>query len=209
VVEDTGKGIAQEILDRVFDPYFTTKKMGEGTGLGLSIVHGIVKRHQGHIEIDSLPEKGTKILVSFPQCSLPEESFTFGDVEHSYRGNGESILFVDDELQIVDLQYEMLQELGYQVKAVSDSKQALQCFEESPDEFDLLITDMMMPKMTGAELARAVLEIRPGLPVIVCTGFSDQISAEKARQLGIQGFLLKPVINQDLAKKIYEILHPE
>ena len=204
-VRDTGSGIAADSIHRIFEPYFTTKPAGEGTGLGLSVVHGIVKSCGGAIEVHSEPGEGTLFELYFP---------VFGDREERREEPGEQpvsagserILLVDDELAIVQLGQQLLEGMGYEVVTRTSSVEALELFKVKPDLFDLIITDMTMPGMTGKDLARRMLQIRPGIPIILCTGFSSQIDEAKAQQIGIKAFAMKPLLMRDIAKLIRKVL---
>lgn len=205
-VSDTGGGMPRHIVERIFEPYFTTKAKGEGTGLGLSVVHGIVTGIGGHVTVYSEPGKGTTFHVYLPKYlekQRPEEAA--GAAAPLPRGH-ERILVVDDETTIIELMEKSLEALGYQVTSCSDSGQALERFAAQPAGFDLVITDMTMPHLTGAELAQRLLAIRPALPVILCTGFSEIINEEKATALGIRRLLMKPVLRDELAKALREEL---
>jgi CheY-like chemotaxis protein/anti-sigma regulatory factor (Ser/Thr protein kinase) len=205
-ISDTGPGIDPVDLKRIFEPYFTTKKQEEGTGLGLAVVHGIVKSHKGHINVDSQPGKGTTFRIFFP-CL--ETSDTPGDVTlplQRIQGENEHILLVDDEASIVQMEKNMLKELGYHVTATTSSAELLEIFTNRPDDFDLIITDMSMPKMNGAELARKLMVIRPDIPIILCSGFSDNMNEEKAKSIGLKSFLLKPVAVEVLSHTIRNAL---
>jgi CheY-like chemotaxis protein len=192
-VSDTGCGIEPKTLEKIFEPYFTTKKPGEGTGLGLAVVHGIVKSHHGHITVYSEPGKGSSFHVYLPlseekAASLPE---TTGVQE--LRGNGERILFVDDEEQIREIMDAILTQSGYRVTTCANGAQAWAEFQKDPGQFALVITDMTMPAMTGAELAEKILAVSPRTPVILCTGQSSLVNREKALAMGIRDYLNKPV----------------
>ncbi|MEW5736804.1 MAG: response regulator [Thermodesulfobacteriota bacterium] len=205
VVEDTGAGMSREVMNRIFDPYFTTKKEGEGTGLGLAVVHGIVKSHGGAISVYSEPEKGTVFRVYFP---LVKERQTEGETtgQEVFPGGTERILFVDDEPPLASLGHQMLERLGYRVTFSTSGQEALEQLQRSPDAFDLVITDMTMPRMNGMELSRELLRLRPDLPIILCTGFSRAISEDEAKSSGIREFLMKPVALRDLAHKVRKVL---
>ncbi|MBW1731994.1 MAG: response regulator, partial [Deltaproteobacteria bacterium] len=203
-VSDTGHGMTPEVMERIFDPYFTTKDKSEGTGLGLAMVHGIVRDHGGTINVYSEPGKGSIFRVYLPVIEKEEEKVQ-EPAAHLPKGN-ERILFVDDEPTLIEVGVQMLEFLGYKVTARTSSVEALELFKTKPEEFDLVITDMTMPHMTGDILAQKLMEIRPSIPVIICTGFSERISAEKAKQMGIQGFAMKPLIMEDLARIIREVL---
>ncbi len=203
-VRDTGHGIDDKIINKIFDPFFTTKKRGKGTGMGLSVVHGIVKNHGGAISVFSEPEKGTTFEVLFPRIYDKdiEEAETFKEIE---RGN-ESILIVDDEIDIVDLMCKMLSGFGYRVTGTYSSTEALEIFKNNPQQFDLVITDLTMPDMTGIELTGKILNIRSEMPVILCTGYDDKISPEEAGEKGFRNILMKPVYMKDLTDTIRNTL---
>lgn len=203
-VRDTGTGIPFSILDRIFDPFFTTKPQGEGTGMGLSVAHGIVKSHQGAIDLLSVQGEGTEFNVYFPRVEGGKAHLA-PRVDPASGGN-ERIMFVDDEEILVDMTGHLLKRLGYQVTLCTDSVDAFKRFQRAPDSFDLVITDMTMPEMTGKELATRLLASRPELPIILCTGFSEQISEETAKEMGIRAFILKPIVLNHLAKTIRRIL---
>lgn len=203
-VSDTGCGIDRDAMERIFDPYFTTKKKDEGTGLGLSVVHGIVKSHQGFINVQSEVGKGSVFDVFFPRIKAEDRIV---EIRKSPIQKGtETILFVDDEQSLVDLEKVLLQRLGYHVVSESSSTKALQVFLETPQAFDLVITDMTMPKMTGDELSRKILAVKPDIPIIICTGYSQQISPDKAREIGIRELLYKPIEIRELASAIRRVL---
>lgn len=203
-VKDNGGGIPSEVIDRIFEPYFTTKKTGEGTGLGLSTIHGIVKNYEGDITVESKTGDGTTFHVYLP---LAAEKYSENNMDKSDIPIGsETILFIDDEELTVNSMKEMLAKLGYKVIARTDSLQALEIFRSNPDEFDLVITDMTMPNMTGKELAVEFKRILPGIPVILCTGFSDQMDSVRAGEIGIDAFIMKPIIRSRIASVIREVL---
>jgi PAS domain S-box-containing protein len=204
-VADTGPGMEQSVIDRIFDPYFTTKEKGKGTGLGLAVVDGIVKSHGGHISVYSEPGKGTEFKVFLPVIKTKEEEHQVETDTPIQKGN-ERILLVDDQDIIVQIEKQMLERLGYHVTARSSSTDALEAFQMQPDKFDLVITDLTMPNMTGDKLAKKLMAIRPDIPVILCTGFSEKMSKEKAESLGIKGFLMKPVVMKDLSGMIRKVL---
>ncbi|MBF0497369.1 MAG: PAS domain S-box protein [Deltaproteobacteria bacterium] len=203
-VSDTGHGMDSRIIERIFDPFFTTKEFGKGTGMGLAIVHGIIKNHGGEISVYSVPGQGTTFNILLPTTTgTPELASEI--VETIPRGT-ETILLVDDEPGLVDTHKKILERLGYKVTAATSGVEALETFREHPESFDLMITDMAMPHMTGDKLAQEVLHLRPDVPVILCTGFSDAINEEKARKIGVRGFLMKPVDVTVLAKLIRQAL---
>lgn len=204
VVSDTGHGMDRATMERIFDPFFTTKKPGEGTGMGLAVVHGIVKSYEGAVLVESDPEKGTTFEVFLPRIEgdlLPE-----ADADVPIPTGSERILFVDDEEDLVGMVQQMLKRLGYSVVAKTNSIEALEVFKRQPDQFSLVITDQTMPQMTGAGLAKELMNIRPDIPIILCTGFSEVINAEKARTLGIREFLMKPFAPREIAEVIRHVL---
>ena len=205
-VADTGHGIDQAIIDRIFEPYFTTKGPAEGTGMGLSMVHGIVKRHQGHITVDSTLGRGTTFRVYIPQMASVDETTLQETTEFVPLGH-EHILLVDDEPQLLAMQGQILERLGYDVTTMSSSKDALKAFRQAPEAFDVLITDQTMPKLTGAALSVEVLKLRPELPIILCTGFSEALSPETAADMGIRHYLQKPVPLKALARTVRQALN--
>jgi signal transduction histidine kinase/ActR/RegA family two-component response regulator len=204
-VKDEGCGMDAAVLGRIFEPYYTTKEQGKGTGLGLSVIHGIIKNHRGDITVASSLEKGTTFQVNLPIIEDAEIVTEFEPSNGAAKGN-EHILLIDDEEQIISMEQKMLENLGYQVTARTDSIEALDEFAKQPQDFDLVITDMTMPHMTGDELAQKLLDIKPDIPVILCTGFNEDITEEKALSMGIQKFVMKPVIKNDLATSIRTVL---
>jgi PAS domain S-box-containing protein len=203
-VSDTGHGISQGDIDRIFDPYFTTKEVGKGTGMGLPVVHGIVKSHGGTISVESKLGKGTTFHIYFPVIEA-EAVIETETVEELPMGN-ERILFVDDEESMVYVGRTRLERLGYQVETRMNPVEALELLRSQPDQFDLIITDMTMPKMTGDKLTREILNIRPDIPIILCTGFSEKINGEKAKEIGAAGYLDKPHDKRDLAIRVRQVL---
>ena len=197
-VSDTGDGIDPKIQEKIFEPYFTTKQQGEGTGLGLAVVHGIVKSHHGHINVYSEPGKGTSFHVYLPLTEREAAAAPDTPAPTELRGKGERVLFIDDEKQIREVVAAILTKNGYQVTAFADGAQALAEFEKNPAQFDLVITDMTMPVMTGAELAQKILTLRPRTPIILCTGQSEIINREAALAMGICDYLNKPVLIETL-----------
>ncbi len=208
-IQDTGKGIEQHALDKIFEPYFTTKEVGRGTGLGLSVVQGIVKKSSGDIQISSEPGQGTEVRVYFPVLENGTNLERKTDLDLPVLGGTESLLLVDDELAIIKMEQQILERLGYRVTARTGSVEALEAFRADPRGFDLVITDMSMPNMSGLQLSRELKRIRPNIPVVLCTGFSDQINAEKSKALGIDGFVMKPVVRQEIAAVVREVLEKE
>ncbi len=203
-VSDTGHGMPPGLLEHIFDPFFTTKQQGEGTGMGLSVVHGIVKSHGGTISVYSEPGEGSIFNVYLPAIESTLEQKT--REEKPVPTGTERILFVDDEQALVNMGKQLLESLGYEVTIRSSSIEALELFKVQPDKFDLVITDLTMPNMTGDELAQKLMAIRPDIPVILCTGFSTKMDAEKTKKIGIRAFILKPVIKQDIAEIIRKVL---
>jgi CheY-like chemotaxis protein len=198
-VSDNGCGISESDMPRIFDLYFTTKLPGKGTGLGLSVVYGIVRKFNGEITVHSEPGKGTTVNVYLPLMKKrPAPSLPAEEKNHTPGGN-ETILVVDDDPTIAGLEKKILERLGYTVTMMVNSPEALNVFIHDPAAFDLVITDMSMPDMTGAQLAESMLVVRPDIPVIVCTGFSEKINEQIARDIGIKGFLMKPIVISQLA----------
>ena len=203
-VIDTGHGMEPQVLRRIFDPFFTTKGPGEGTGMGLAVVHGIVTNHGGIIVVESIPGKGSTFHTYLPRVNdvvLPEESHA----ESMPRGT-ERILFADDEEVVMRFCESMLPRLGYEVTFCLDGDEALEVFQKNPTGFDLVITDQLMPRMTGDVLASEIRKIRPEIPILLFTGFSDRLTDQKIRAAGIKDVILKPVIASDLAKRIRQVL---
>jgi CheY-like chemotaxis protein len=206
-VRDTGGGIAPAIMGRIFDPYFTTKEVGKGTGMGLAVVHGIVTHHGGAISVQSVLGQGASFQVYLPVreaepllASPPTVSLVSGQ---------ERILFIDDEPALVNMGKEFLERLGYDVVTETSSREALALFTRQPDRFDLVITDMTMPGMTGEGLAQELRRIRPDIPIILCSGFSHYLNEEEAKAIGICAFLMKPFVLQDLAETVRTVLHKQ
>jgi PAS domain S-box-containing protein len=203
-ISDNGQGMAPEVMARIFDPFFTTKALGVGTGLGLSVVHGIVKNLHGAVTVYSEPGKGSTFNVYLPRI---EDQGPLETKEIAPLPTGkECILFVDDEEALVELGHRMLEVLGYEVVARNSSLEALKTFQAQPEKFDLIITDQTMPQMTGIELAKKISSIRSDLPIMLCTGFSEIITAERAKDLGIKDFIMKPMVIADLARRVRHVL---
>jgi len=203
-VRDTGIGISADIMEKIFDPFFTTKKVGEGTGLGLSVVHGIVKQHDGSIAVISEPGRGSTFFVYFPRITGGPHADALRDDE--IPTGSERILFVDDEEALVEMGEDILAELGYEVTSRMNGREALALLKLDPSRFDLVITDQTMPEMTGVELAKEVLGLRPGMPIIMCTGFSYVVDADKAKAAGIKAFAMKPLTKREIARTIRKVL---
>jgi len=203
-VSDTGPGIDPKIIDRIFDPYFTTKEPGKGSGMGLAVVHGIVKNLGGFVFIDSEPGRGATFSLFLPLTAEKSEDETEPTADLSM-GN-ETVLLVDDEKSLLYMTQEMLAHLGYQVKAEINPIDALALFQSKPDQFDLVITDMTMPQMTGVAFSKKLLAIRKDIPIIICTGHSALVDEEKAKNMGLAAFIMKPVNMQVLAQTIRKVL---
>lgn len=204
-VADTGDGMGEDILERIFEPYFTTKESGKGSGMGLAVVHGIVKSHNGFIMVVSSPEEGASFMVYFPVVGLSEPDIDTGDEPVLPHGT-EKILVVDDEPGVAEVTKARLERLGYRVMAKNSSREALDLFRRQPEEFDLLITDQTMPELTGVQLAGEMLLLKPGLPILLCTGYSAKVNKAEAKETGIRAFLMKPVSREELALSIRELL---
>ena len=207
-ISDTGQGMDKVTMEKIFDPYFTTKPKGEGTGLGLSVVLGIVRSVSGHIKLYSEPGKGTVVHIYFPRLETEVDTLEVQKEEPLPTGN-ERVLLVDDEKAILDMTKQSLENLGYNVTAFTSSQEALESFQADPKKIDLVITDMTMPYMTGLEMAKQMFAVRPKMPVILCTGFSALITQEKTQALGIKGFLTKPILKKELSKTIRKVIDDE
>lgn len=203
-VRDTGCGIPPAIMERIFDPYFTTKAVGKGTGMGLAVVHGIVKSHDGDIAVHSQPGKGTTFTVLFP--AIEDKSVEIPSSPETLPTGRESILFVDDEEMLTDLARRILEKFGYSVNGHTDPLKALTCFRENPSNFDLVITDLTMPGMTGDQLARELISIDPNIPIIMNTGHSESMDREKAMTIGIKDFIMKPIVKSEMARIVRKVL---
>jgi len=203
-VKDTGCGMDRKTLTRIFDPFFTTKPQGQGTGMGLSVVHGIVKNHRGAIEVQSEPDVGTRFDIYLPITKIITEDQP--EMVKPVSGGNESILFVDDEIPVVEMGRETLEGFGYRVTTRTSPIEALELFRAKPADFDLIITDQTMPQMAGVRLAEEIFGIRPNIPIILCTGFSNTVTPERARELGIREFVMKPVIGAELGRTVRRIL---
>ena len=205
IVADTGTGMDNELTKKIFDPFFTTKEKGKSTGMGLSVVHGIVKGLGGIVRVYSEPGIGSEFKVYLPAGKNSSEE-DIQQTKEPIQGGTEQILIVDDEKPIITMEKEMLEHLGYKITAYTSSLEAFEAFRANPDKFDLIITDMAMPFMPGDKLAAELIKIRPDIPILLCTGFSKTMSEEKAASLGIKGFLIKPIVMKDLAKKVRQVL---
>lgn len=204
-VKDNGMGIAPENIDKIFEPYFTTKDIGKGTGLGLSVVHGIVRNYKGDIHIESTPGKGTTINVFLPVTSPATSYESPQDLERKLEGS-EKILLVDDEQSIVKYGIRALENKGYTVTGVVDPFEALSLFQSNPDDYDLVITDMAMPGMVGSKLAQKLLAIRSNIPIIICSGYSEKLDSPEVAEINIRAFVDKPILVKELIGKIRAIL---
>jgi len=203
-VSDTGSGISPEIMSSIFEPYFTTKATGDGTGVGLATVNGIVKKYGGEIIVESEIEKGSTFSVYLPVTRKHQEHRPYQPKE--IPAGTERILFVDDEVPIAKMGGLLLESLGYTASIRTSSIEALELFRTKPNDFDLVITDMTMPNMTGDRLAIELMKIRPDIPVILCTGYNKKISDESASEMGIKAFVYKPIVKADLAKTVRKVL---
>ncbi len=203
-VKDTGEGLDAELIKRIFDPFFTTKKKGKGTGLGLAVVHGIVEGHHGLIHVEGKPNQGAVFDIYLP---VIESNVLLGAKKESTLVRGkERILMEEDEIVKVEVGKKIFEKMGYKVTAFTSSLDALLSFKKDPDQFDLVITDMTMPQMTGDIMAREILKLRPQMKIILCTGYSERINAEKAIKLGISRYVEKPVTHAEFLKIIRELL---
>ncbi len=203
-IQDTGTGISKEIINNIFDPYFTTKGVNKGTGLGLSVVHGIVKNLNGEIFVESIEREGTTFEIYLPAM---EGQKAKPDVKTDRKPMGdERILLVEDEPHVAKIESRMLERLGYQVVCKNDPKEALVLFTQDPDRFDLVMSDQTMPGITGDKLAKEILAVKPDLPVIICTGYSELMDGAQIKKLGIKAILMKPIILSELAQTIRSIL---
>jgi len=203
-ISDTGHGMDSVTMDRIFDPYFTTKEQDKGTGMGLAVVHGIIKGHGGGIQVQSTPAKGTRFDILFPIMEKQMESVT-AELKALPTGS-EHILFIDDEETLIDLAKSMLKKLGYRVETRTSPVEALEIFGAAPHKFDLVISDMTMPGMTGDTLASELMNIRSDIPVIICTGYSEKIDERRAKDLGIKGLMMKPFTIRRLSKTVRDAL---
>lgn len=203
---DTGHGMSHEVMERIFDPFFTTKKPGHGTGMGLAVVHGIVRSHGGAVAVESEPGKGSRFHVYIPRI-MKHEKHHKEEKPQAFPEGRESVLFIDDEPDLCEIFKEMLDHIGYKVATETDSVRALELFRTRPDSFDLVITDQTMPNMTGEEIAGEMMKIRPDIPIIICTGYSDRMNEEKAKKMGITGFLMKPFAMDKISETIQKTLH--
>jgi PAS domain S-box-containing protein len=204
-VTDTGSGISRLIIDKIFDPYFTSRPKGEGTGMGLSVVHGIVVGHNGYLNVQSIEGEGTTFQIYLPKVPKSTPGGVAAPDKQVLRGT-EHILLVDDDAIIVGLESEMLRSLGYKVTSFTFSPEALEAFTEQPEAFDLVFTDMTMPKMTGIDLMRKIHTLRPEMPVVLCTGYSEIIDEKTALKFGVSAFITKPLALTTLGVQLRKIL---
>lgn len=204
-ISDNGCGIDPGVMDKIFEPYFTTKGQGKGTGLGLATVYGIVREYKGDITVYSEVGKGTTFNVFLPVINETDET-EIAPRQKILQTGTERILLVDDEEPIVKLEKIILEKLGYRVTSFTSSLEALKSFQSDPQAYDLIITDMTMPQMTGDLLSKELKEIRPDIPVLICTGFSERITSEKSQKTCVDGILMKPITRVDLSKKVRELL---
>jgi PAS domain S-box-containing protein len=205
-VKDTGRGMEQKTLDRIFEPYFTTKKVGEGTGLGLSVVHGIVKSHGGEITVGSKQGIGTTFRVFLPRfedCVIQEQRVSAGPMPPMGEG---TILLVDDEVLLLNALREILEQLGYLIVAKSSSTEALETFLKDPYKFDLVVTDQTMPQIAGLELSEKILQVRDNIPIILCTGFNALVTSERIEAIGIREVMMKPIESGRLATMVRNLI---
>ncbi|MEI6128344.1 MAG: ATP-binding protein, partial [Pseudomonadota bacterium] len=207
-VSDTGKGIDPAHISRIFDPFFTTKEVGKGTGLGLSVVHGIIKGHRGDIKVTSEPGRGTTFSILLPEAAAPVKHEKEADKAAPLSGCGH-ILYVDDEAALTEIAKMQLEPLGYRVTAAQSSREALELFQQDPERFALVITDLSMPHMTGYELAQELIRVKPGTPVILCTGYNETAVEKKVNELNIKAVLTKPVSRRALTETIRNVLNAQ
>jgi CheY-like chemotaxis protein len=205
-VRDTGHGMDRATMERVFEPFFTTKEPGVGTGLGLAVVHGIVRNHDGVAHVESTPGLGTTFRLYFPSLAATE-SRRAADTPEIPRGAGERVLFVDDEPAITNVTRRMLERLGYSVLALRSATEALNTYRANPLAFDVVISDLTMPGLTGAQLAVELRRVRENLPVILSTGYLDRLDADLASSLQVRELLIKPYTTEMLATAVYRALH--
>jgi len=206
-VRDTGHGMDKKAMEKIFNPYFTTKEIGKGTGMGLAVVDGIVKKHNGFIKVSSEIGHGSTFQVFWPaiekddSIKIPEKNNT-----ELVKGS-EQIMLVDDEPNLLDTSQAILKKLGYKAIVFNDAQSALQAFTQDPYLFDLVVTDMTMPQMTGDKLAIKMLEIRKDIPIILYTGYHESITENMIREIGISKYVQKPITGQKLSVLIREVLY--
>jgi two-component system cell cycle sensor histidine kinase/response regulator CckA len=203
-IRDTGHGMPPDVIEHIFEPFFTTKEVGEGTGMGLAVVHGIVTHHGGTVTVHSTPGQGTTFDIYLPRVA--EAATTIAALPEPIVPGQGRVLYVDDDTSLAHLGHAMLTSLGYEVIACTSGDEALHLFRQTPQRFDLVITDQTMPYMTGEVLVQALRCIRPDIPIILCTGYSNSIDVDKARVQGIEAFLMKPLSIDTLAPTIQRLL---
>ena len=203
-IRDTGMGMGPETLQRIFEPFYTPRGVVAGPGMALATVHGIIASHGCEMFVDSALGKGTTFDIYLPQTTLEPELEVSSD--KTIPKGSENILFVDDEEEIGNLARQMLERAGYTVTTKTDSREALKLFQKKPQEFDLVVTDQAMPKLYGVKLAEEILKVRPGLPIILISGFADTITLESVREMGIRDFIMKPLVGYELAQAIRHAL---
>jgi len=206
MVRDTGKGMSKAVLDRIFEPYFTTKDMSKGTGMGLALVHGIVQNCGGFIRVESEVGLGSTFRIFLPVAPQEKKAGAVAKVSESVLGGHEHILCIDDEADIVNIQAGLLGHLGYQVTSTTSAMEALDLLRAFPKRFDLVVTDQTMPQLTGLDFARQALAIRPDLPIILCSGYSAAISTNNIRAAGVRAFIMKPIQKKVLAGLVRSLL---
>jgi len=204
-VQDNGSGIDPSVISHIFDPFYTTKDVGKGTGLGLSVVHGIVSSHCGLIKVNSMPNEGTTFDIFLPQSEMKASNLE-ASLTQAIPGNG-NILFVDDEEVLRNIGQRTLSSLGYTVMVASSASEVIKIFEKDPEQFDLVITDLSMPKMNGVDLSKRLLEIRPEIPVILCSGHKGNITDQNIKDAGIRAVVMKPVTKAGLSKVVFDVLN--
>jgi CheY-like chemotaxis protein len=204
IIEDNGAGMSPEVQSRIFEPFFTTKAKGEGTGMGMAVCHGIIAKHKGSIAVESTVGVGTKFSIHLP-VTEEEEKVRANFIDKTALKGGERLLLVDDEKELLEMQERSLKNLGYQTTSFTSSIEALDYFKSHSDSVDMVITDMTIPQMTGAEMSEHMLALRPDLPIIICTGYSEVLDADTASKMGISSFILKPVITVELATQMRKI----
>ncbi|PID72330.1 MAG: hypothetical protein CSB34_02825 [Desulfobulbus propionicus] len=205
VVQDTGTGISPSVVHTIFDPYFSTKSQNKGTGLGLSVVHGIVKSHKGAILVESTVGVGTTMRVYFPVSATSYPREHVDEVVQMANGK-ERILFVDDEKSLVDIGRDILSLLGYAVTGAVGSQEAMDIFCQDPKQFDLVVTDMNMPGLSGDKMAQEIARRAPGLPIIICTGYCERLDEQSVKDFGVRVILMKPLTMSALSKAVRSVL---
>ena len=205
-ISDTGVGMPPEIHERIFEPYFTTKAPGKGSGMGLAVSHGIINSFGGEIFVKSKVNEGTDISIFLPIVDAADQTLDI-DISKPPSGNGEHVLIVDDEEGIANMEAVLLERLGYVSTTRVSSIEALEVFRAKPERFDVVVTDMTMPDLTGIQLSKRLLQIRPDIPIVLCTGYSEQVTLDKIRKIGIRELIFKPVLRKDIAVAIRKALN--